>query len=87
MNKDDLEWASFYVAHAEWCVPRLIRLYERSTTHPKNMTLGEWKAMIRKMLYAFVQIAADDEDEIVEHRDEVQEGLKLFCERYFDLWD
>jgi len=87
MNKDDLEWLSFYRTHAEWCVPRLLKLYERSTTLPKNMTMSEWKAMIRKMLYAFVQIAADDEDEIVEHRDEIQEGLKLFCERYFDLWD
>lgn len=87
MSLDDREWSSFYVAHAEWCVPRLLKLYERNTTHPKNMTLGEWKTTLRKIIYAFVQIAADDEDEIVEHRDEVQEGLKLFCERYFDLWD
>jgi hypothetical protein len=87
MNKDDLEWASFYVAHAEWCVPRLLKLYERNTTHPKNMTMGEWKTTLRKIIYAFVQIAADDQDKLITHQGEIQEGLRLFTKWYFDLWD
>ena len=87
MSLDDREWSSFYVAHAQWCVPRLLKLYECNMTHPENMTLSEWKAMIRKMLYAFVQIAADDEDKLITHSTEIQEGLRLFTKWYFDLWD
>lgn len=84
---------------AKWMVPRLkayISKIHGFPTEPAFMNLGDeaglakWKEIVGKMLFAFEYIIkANDECLDVEAWDNEQviEGLDLFREYYFDLWD
>jgi len=87
----------FYVAHAEWVVPRLKELRDHGTGCPASFVScknGEaydngWDPILTKMIRAFEAIAKEEADDpnSFEHYDFVEQGLDLFREYYFSLWD
>lgn len=85
----EYELWGLHVHLAELIAPRLRRFasWFEGQSRPLNCKDPEqWVAYINKMARAFELIAKDSGLSEVE-RKEVKEGLDLFREYYFDLWD
>lgn len=83
---DDSEMWSLDYSLAEHIVPRLKRFKEVSCSYPQDYeSLEAWQGDIQIMIDAFERIA-DNEDMKLEEYDEVNRGLDLFRDRYFNLW-
>jgi len=92
----------FFQAHAEWVLPRLKELRDHGIGCPASFIpckddtteaefhsgFKKWYIILTKMIRAFEAIAAEETDGYNgEHHPFVDEGLKLFHEYYFNLWD
>jgi hypothetical protein len=69
---------------AEFVLPRLKKFKENPFGCPSTLTEKEWDTILGKMVHAFEKSLSfhltKEEDE------EVQEGLNLFAEYFFSLW-
>ena len=63
--------------------------YEYVTSYAEQMSLAlkEWKEILGKIEYSFQLAADDDTDVIEENQDKFDEGLQLFADWFFHLWD
>ena len=80
---------SLDISLASWMVPRLIHLRDNLHGFPANLNEVKWYEILSKMIYSFEQIAEDkflmiDNEEMM---DKINEGLDLFRQYDFDLWD
>jgi hypothetical protein len=76
-------------ALAKWIAPRLEHLRDNHISHVCDLSTEEWFAVLDKMAQTFRFISAG-EWWYSENRDQeayVNEGLDLFREFYFGLWD
>ena len=69
---------------AAFIYPRLKMFQAKSYSCPMGLSSEEWSEMVGKMAYAFGRILKED---VEDHWEEVEEGLNLFREYFFDLWD
>lgn len=83
---DDSETWSLFVNIAEFVVPRLHRFKELNFGFPSNITSEEWDNKLDAMIRAFELIALDEVCYTKEQDKEIEQGLDLFREWYFDLW-
>lgn len=89
---DDSELWNLYVTIAKFISPRLkefIRQTSKTQCVPCTfVSYDSWRSTLQKMDTAFEKVAGIDEDEWgKEEWDEIEEGLKLFSEYFFNLWD
>ena len=73
---------------ARWLVPRLKRFKEVTNGFPGGLTEEKWDEYLDKMILAFTLIGEEwqDWDTDEEKVKQVNEGLDLFREYFFDLW-
>jgi len=70
-----------------WIIPRLEYFIEVNYGFPANIEFEEWKVILNKMLNAFKLIVEYDCWDWTEEQDkEIQEGLDLFRQYFFNLW-
>lgn len=69
---------------AAFIYPRLKMFQAKSYSYPMGLSSEEWSEMVGKMVFAFGRILKEDVEDNLE---EVEEGLDLFREYFFDLWD
>ncbi len=83
---DDRETWDFFHTHAQWVLPRLKRFRKIHGGYPCNLSAKKWKLYLKKMITAFELICQDDMQVTNDRWDEVDEGLGLFRDYYFNLW-
>lgn len=93
----DYEVWAFNTVLAEFAIPRLkrLKLIQHgipasiwSEGKPEKQAIKEWHGILDKMIKAFELIAYDDDWEFDgEKGRQVNEGLDLFREYFFALWD
>ena len=81
---DERETWGLKTTIAAFIYPRLKMFAENTSSVPLGMTLTEWRDILGKMAFAFEMILTDCEET---HCEEVEGGLDLFREYFFDLWD
>ena len=81
---DDRELWDLHTVIAAFVYPRLKMFAEYAASVPMGMKPLEWGDILKKMARAFELIITD---QVGTHRSEVKEGLDLFREYLFDLWD
>ncbi len=79
-----LDIYGFYLNIAEFLAPRLKAFKKHNFSHPIGLTPKKWDKVLDKIIKAFELIAKDEREK--EKYKEVEEGIKLFTEYYFDLW-
>lgn len=93
----------FYTTHAEYVLPRLKELRDHGLSCPASFIpnkddtteaefhsgFDQWNVVLTKMIIAFEAItnAEDEEPSSFERHSFVDEGLDLFRQYYFNLWD
>ena len=85
---DDSDTWGLSVTHAQWIEPRLRRFKELNNGFPGGIPEEKWNEYLDKMIFAFSLIGKDlwDWETDKEKVDQVNEGLDLFRQWYFDLW-
>lgn len=86
---DDRElWGLDYTI-ATFIYPRLMRFREMKASYPPNLTPDGWSEILLKMAEAFKLIIISDTKIIMSDEENklIDEGLDLFREYYFHLWD
>jgi hypothetical protein len=81
---DERELWDLHTVIAAFVYPRLKMFAEYTASVPMGMKPLEWRNILEKMVRAFELIITD---QVEAHHAEVTEGLDLFREYYFDLWD
>ena len=81
---DERETWGLNTTIAAFVYPRLKMFAENTRSVPLGMTLTEWRDILKKMVRAFELIITD---QVGTHCSEVKEGLDLFRQYFFDLWD
>ena len=81
---DERETWDLHTVIAAFVYPRLKMFAEYAASVPMGMKPLEWRDILKKMVRAFELIITD---QVGTHRSEVKEGLDLFREYLFDLWD
>ena len=84
---DDSETWSLDTTIASFILPRLIRFKEIKAGHPASISSEEWDSILGKMERGFEFTIKDSNGFLTE--DEVKqmnEGLDLFREWFFNLW-
>ena len=77
-----------YRTIATFIYPRLMRFREMIISYPPNLTLDGWSEILLKMAEAFKLIVISDSKILSEDENKaIDDGLDLFREYYFDLWD
>jgi len=89
---DDSETWCLRSAILQFTLPRLRRFREISMAHPMDMTEQQWNAALDEMIFAIEAVVKDDGLELQntpERKatyDRVLAGMKLFHDRFMDLW-
>ena len=85
---DDSETWSLDFSFAKWIVPRLKRFKELTFCYPVDLTPEQWDNMLDHMIEGFQIIIDEDGGQWLkdEKQHKVQCALKLFHDRFFDLW-
>ena len=92
---DDSETWCLRSAILGFTLPRLKRFREIgcSFCHPSDMTEKEWDTAVDEMIFAIEAVLdwdddweLDDTPERKAHHDRVMAGMKLFHDRFMDLW-
>lgn len=94
---------SMYTTLSPIILPMLKQLKASKHGYPSDLTEKKWEKMLDKMIWSFEMVCKDDVffhgfdfggkysaaqfRKYNKHMEKVQEGLKLFGERYLDLWD
>lgn len=81
---DEREFWSLKTTFAAFVYPRLKMFSEGFHSFPLGLSPEKWKEILDKMLYSFGAIL---KDESTEDYSKVEEGLDLFRQYFFDLWD
>lgn len=81
---DERETWGLNTTIAAFVYPRLKMFAENTSSAPLGMTLTEWRGILGKMAFAFEMILTDYAETSYKA---VEEGLDLFREYFFDLWD
>lgn len=87
---DDRETWCLKSVFALFIFPRIKRFVDREPmSFPIGITYEKWLEILNKMARSFELVILDDVGtiNIDDYNDEVEEGLKLFAEYYFHLWD
>ena len=88
---DDTELWNLDFTIARFVAPRLKAFKEILHGYPPSLTFEEWKATLDKMILAFDLLTDENENfpESTENtkRETIEEGLDLFREYFFHLWD
>lgn len=80
---DDRETWNLNDNIVEFIYPRLKRFRKINNGFPYGFTAEEWDEKLNKMLYAFKHLKDYD---IETDEKKIDEGLKLFCTYFRDLW-
>lgn len=80
---DDETWDLDYTITC-FVLPRLKRFKKISASFPVGSSRGEWKKDLSLMIYAFKQIQKDNLND--NNREKVESGLRLFGEKFLQLW-
>lgn len=84
---DDSETWSLDYTISRFIVPRLKRFGEIRNGYPVRLSEEGWDEILNKMIRAH-EINIKDGEGVVEQEEwgEYEEGMKLFCDYYRDLW-
>ena len=87
----DIEIWNLDATIAEFVLPRMKALRDGTCCYPPDLnSLDEWKEMLDKMIRGFelylVDDWPDDTEEMKKQNEEVGEALKMFGERFSQLW-
>ena len=82
---------SLDVTISKFILPRLKRFKKSTNGYPSDLTWKKWCAILDKMIFSFDVIAGPkmwDVDCMMDKKlwKKVEEGLKLFAERFNSLW-
>ena len=85
---DESELWSLDYTIARFICPRLKQFSEDVISYPTGMTCEEWEDKLKQMVKAFEIIVDDNNWELdKEQVDVVNNGLDLFREHFFSLWN
>ena len=81
---DDTETWNLYVTITNFIVPRLKRFRKTTISHPPNLTMEEWKDILKQMTRGFEEVLKSDEEDC--DHEKTMLALELFSKWYFHLW-
>ena len=86
---DERELWSLKTTIAAFVYPRLKHFSEVCTSYPIDAVSDTWADDINKMAEAFKLVILEDSGDTLskEAYKEIKEGLRLFADRFLDLWD
>lgn len=84
-NGNELWWCA-HVHIAEFSLPLIRSMREKTHCYPQEVTYEEWLAILDKIIFSLEGVAKDNVF-YGEESDKLKEGLSLFGEHFLSLWD